>query len=111
MDYILESLKKSLNEIIAICNVAINEWANQTTGIIDDIQANDLPNNKEIYFNQIRNIVLPESIEILDYIENGKIANCKKYKYNSVWYVTDSWNFKSILGNKILNVSKLLKSI
>ena len=92
-----------------MCDTAITEWEKGVyTGIISDISG-DSRNGLEFYYNQVKNIILPEMKQLLIYAEEkGTFREHieKGAKYNYI--LSDCWELKAPLSKKILKLSQLL---
>ena len=82
-----------------------------STGIISDISG-DSRNRLNFYYNQVKDIILPEMRQLLIYAEEK--GNLKKHrdkgaKYN--YLISDCWEIKAPLSKKILEFSQQLSHI
>lgn len=105
----LEKKKNLIREIIQMCVTAITEWEKGIfTGIISDISG-DSRNGLEFYYNQVKNIILPEMKQLLICAEEkGNLRDHmeKGAKYNYI--LSDCWELKTHLSKKILKLSQHL---
>lgn len=109
MSLSLEKKKKLMREIIQMCETAITEWEKCIcTGIISDISG-DSRNGLEFYYNQVKNIILPEMKQLLICAEEKgtlKEHRDKGAKFNYI--LSDCWELKAPLSKKILELSQQL---
>lgn len=90
-----DELKKEILEAIDLCKSALNGNLNEIAHGSSEAQ--------------IRNVILPELTAILNAIEIDTIKEYKGKRLNSTWYVMDTWNNNSILGEKILSINDSLR--
>jgi hypothetical protein len=83
-----EKLRKEILEIIELCEFALN-------GKLTELASGSSE-------TQISNIIIPEMRMLLNAIDIGTIKSFKGKRLNSAWYVIDTWDNKSVLGEKIL---------
>lgn len=108
----IEKLKESLVEIVDLCEKAISERDSGIhDGIIMEIIMDHEPNVANIYYNQLKDIVLPEMRRLLSYIEDGTIKTHKRDRLHSMWYVLDCWDLQSSLAMKIQYMAMDLRKI
>lgn len=108
----IEKPKESLVEIVDFCEKVISEW---DSGIHDGAilklmryQESDVAST---YYNQLKDIVLPEMRRLLSYIEDGTIKTHKRDRLHSMWYVLDCWDLQSSLAMEIQYMAMDLRKV